>query len=67
MASRGLSHTDLEVREAAIRALEMWGGQESIEILKAYIDSERIAWLKSYVIQAINDLTKSIEFSRSQN
>ncbi len=58
LASRGLSHPDLEVREAAIRALEMWGGQESAETLKTYIDSEPVAWLKKYGKQVINDLTK---------
>jgi len=58
MAMRGLSHPAAEVREAAIRALEMWGGQESTEALKNHIDSEPVAWLKNYVNQVINDLTK---------
>jgi len=58
MARRGLSYPELEVREAAIRALEMWGGQESAETLKTYIDSEPVAWLKNYVKQVINDLAK---------
>jgi hypothetical protein len=59
MAIRGLSHPELEVREAAVRALEMWGGQDSVEALKVYIDGEPVAWLKSYASQVINDLTKS--------
>ena len=58
MARRGLSHHDVEVREAAIRALEMWGGQESAEALKNHVDSEPVVWLKNYLNQVIKDLTK---------
>lgn len=58
MARRGLSHPDVEVREAAIRALEMWGGQESAEALKNHTDSEPVVWLKNYLNQVIKDLTK---------
>jgi len=58
MARRGLSHPDVEVREAAIRALETWGGQESVETLKAFIDNEPVFWLKNYLTQVITDLSK---------
>ncbi len=58
MAINGLSHPDMEVREAAVRALEMWGGRESLEILKIYIDIEQIPWLKSYIKQVIDDLSR---------
>ncbi len=58
IARRGLSHSGIEVREAAIRALETWGGRESVETLKAYVDDEPVLWLKNYLAQVITDLSK---------
>jgi hypothetical protein len=58
MAISGLSHPNMEVREAAVRALEMWGGQEALETLKAYVSIEDVAWLKNYIEQVIQDLSE---------
>jgi hypothetical protein len=54
----GLSHPHVEVREAAVRALEMWGGQESLEVLKDFENIESVRWLKAYIKQVVADLSK---------
>ena len=54
-ASRGLTHTDPEVRESAVRALEFWGGSESISMLRAH--EEPISWLADYITEVIEDLS----------
>ncbi len=51
-----LKNEDFEVRDAAIRALEKWGGDASIEILSKHNDTE--GWLREYVEQVIIDLSK---------
>lgn len=50
-----LRHKDVEVREAAVRALEAWGGYEALNILRSHRDS--VAWLNEYVDQVIVDLS----------
>ncbi len=50
-----LRNRDVEVREAAIRALEAWGGPVAIEMLRRHKDGE--AWLNEYVQQVIVDLS----------
>jgi hypothetical protein len=56
IALNGLSHRDVEVREAAVRALERWGGRKAFEALKAHMDVEPRPWLASYIKQVIRDL-----------
>lgn len=50
-----LRNRDAEVREAAIRALEAWGGPAALEMLRRHKDAE--AWLNEYVQQVIVDLS----------
>jgi hypothetical protein len=50
-----LRHKDAEVREAAIRALEKWGGDEALRILRQHRDAEE--WLNDYVRQGTLDLS----------
>ena len=50
-----LRHEDPEVREAGIRALESWGGYDSLAMLRRHSDSE--LWLDTYVQQVILDLS----------
>lgn len=50
-----LHHVDVEVRDAAIRALEKWGGHESVRILRRHRDAEE--WLNDYVRQVTLDLS----------
>ena len=56
LARRGLAHADSEVREAAVRALECWGGPDSISVLKAH--NESVGWLNDYIKQVIEDLSE---------
>jgi hypothetical protein len=58
MAISGISHPDIEVRESAVRALESWGGRDSLETLKIYKDIEEVPWLKDYIKQVIVDLSE---------
>ena len=53
-----LVHNDVEVRDAAIRALEKWGGDESVRILQQHRDRE--GWVNDYVAQVILDLSQNI-------
>lgn len=55
VADDALRHRDVEVREAAVRALEAWGGCEAVGMLRAHRDS--VAWLNEYVSQVIVDLS----------
>lgn len=52
-----IKHSDVEIRDAAIRALEHWGGEASIGVLREHHDSEK--WLNDYVEQVIKDLEES--------
>lgn len=56
IAINALSHRDVEVREAAVRALERWGGHEAFNALKSRVDVESIPWLAAYIRQVIIDL-----------
>jgi hypothetical protein len=57
LAKRALSHDDVEMREAAIRAFENWGGFEALAILRQHYDHE--TWLREYVSRVIEDLAES--------
>ena len=57
MAMHGLSHREIDVREAAVRALERWGGDQACEALKARIDAEPTSWLAAYMTQVIKDVS----------
>ncbi len=50
-----LRNRDVEVREAAIRALEAWGGRAALEMLRGHKDTKD--WLNEYVQQVIVDLS----------
>ncbi len=56
LAQRGLSHQDEFVRDAAVRALELWGGKAAKNILQAYVASEQVEWLADYASQVISEL-----------
>lgn len=58
MAIGGLSHFDIEVREAAVRALELWGGRESLYVLKNRVEVETVPWLADYIKQVIEDISE---------
>jgi len=58
LALKALSHGDIEVRETAIAALELWGGEEALLILKNIAFNESTLWLKKYIEQIISDLAE---------
>lgn len=55
LAQHALSHDDVEMREAAVRAFETWGGVEALAILRQHDDPE--AWLHEYVSRVVVDLS----------
>ncbi len=55
------AHTDAEVVECGIRALENWGNRESLQILKiAATYPSYTGWLQNYLQQVIEDLEKEL-------
>lgn len=57
LAAGALSHQDIEVLEAAVRAFERWGGRGSIEILKSRVAAEPVPWMADYLGQVLLDLS----------
>ncbi len=55
LASDALDHPEAEVREAAVRCLESWGGPDALALLHGHHESE--GWLHSYIQQVILDLS----------
>jgi hypothetical protein len=53
-ARQAINHDDVEVRDAAIRALEKWGTLDCLDVLRQHRDAE--AWLHDYVQQVVQDL-----------
>ena len=58
IAIGGLLHPDPEVREAAVRALEIWGDRDSLDALKLRVGTEPLPWLADYMRQVIADLSE---------
>ena len=54
MAMAALSQPNIRVRDAAVRALERWGGPMARQILAAH--QETVPWLRRYVAGVISDL-----------
>lgn len=54
LSREGLTSSDLEVREAAIHALEAVAGPESVELLRGHRDSDPV--LAEYVQRVLKDL-----------
>ena len=57
VADDALRHGSVEVREAAVRALEAWGGRKALEILRNHHDKR--PWLDDYVQHVIADLSRT--------
>ncbi|MGH9844185.1 MAG: hypothetical protein ACREEM_36125 [Blastocatellia bacterium] len=58
LASDALSHRNVEVRDAAVSALELWGGEEARQVLQASTEQEPVPYLASYMKQVVQDLSK---------
>ena len=50
----GLSIDDVEIRDAAVQAVESWGDSDLIDVLEAH--SESASWLQDYIRDVIADL-----------
>jgi len=58
VVDHALRSKDIEIRDAAVCALEEWGGDESVRILRRHHDTED--WLNAYVQQVIIDLSGNV-------
>jgi len=58
LASNALSHRDVEVRDAAVSALELWGGDGARQALQGRVEQEPVSWLARYMKQVITDLSE---------
>ena len=58
LASDALSHKNVEVRDAGVSALELWGGEEARQVLQVHTEREPVPYLASYMKQVVQDLSK---------
>lgn len=58
IALRALNHPNVHVRDAAVQALELWGGITSRKILEQHLKKEKETWLVEYIKQVITDLAE---------
>lgn len=56
MVTGALFHSDVEVRESAVRAIEMWEDYSIVGYLEQR--KEKVPWLADYIKQVINDLKR---------
>jgi hypothetical protein len=59
IAKKALHREDAEIRDSGIRALENWGNDRCVEILRSHCDSE--PWLDEYAKQVVADLTQPVQ------
>ena len=50
----GLAMHDLEIRDAAVQAAELWGNSNLIDVLESH--SEPVTWLQDYISDVIDEL-----------
>ena len=56
LAIQGLTYEDVEIRDAAVRALERWGGRDAFMALQNQAKKEPVSWLRAYIKQVIVDM-----------
>ncbi len=49
-----LALDDVEIRDAAVQAAELWGDHEILPVLKSHSEPE--SWLRDYIFDVIDDL-----------
>ena len=59
MALASLSHSDIEIRETAIRCFENWGDSSSLEVLKA-THNDPIDWINDYKNNVIQNIENTL-------
>jgi hypothetical protein len=58
LASNALFHQDVEVRDAAVSALELWGGDQARQALQECLENEPVPYLARYMRQVVEDLSE---------
>ncbi len=58
IAEVALKDTDLEVRDAAIKALELWRGVPALKILEGHAETER--WLADHLRRVVEELKREV-------
>ena len=56
LVQKALSIDDVEIRDAALQAAELWGGLSIRETLKIMVQTEPLPWLQNYMRDVIEDL-----------
>lgn len=56
LVQKALSIDDVEIRDAALQAAELWGGLSIRETLKIKVQTEPLPWLQNYMRVVIEDL-----------
>lgn len=56
LIQKALSINDVEIRDAALQAAELWGGMSIRETLKIKVQTEPVRWLQNYMRDVIEDL-----------
>ena len=51
-----LAIDDVEVRDAAVQAVESWGGSNLLDVLRTHSEPE--PWLRQYILDVIEDLSE---------
>ena len=54
LVSAGLATDDVEIRDAAVQAVELWGDSNLVDVLESH--SEPVTWLQSYIRDVTDDL-----------
>ena len=57
---KALAHNDIEIRDAAVQALELWGSSNAISLLKEQLDYEQTPWLREYIERVVRDLEEDL-------
>ena len=52
--SEALAHSDVELRDAAVQAVESWGDPKLVDVLRSHREVE--AWLADYIREVTEDL-----------
>lgn len=51
---KSMYNENIEIRDAAVNALEMWGNEESVNLLRNH--KEMVPWLKCHINRVINEI-----------
>ena len=54
LVSAGLATDDVEIRDVAVQAVELWGDSNLVDVLESH--SEPVRWLQNYIRDVTDDL-----------